>query len=832
MKRLLLLSALLVTVFSVRAQSGQGVEQFVFSEAGEGYFPLAADGMPANVMSDDNDKGVQRAVVDLCEDILKVTGYHSLTYKPNAVVIGTIGNSKIIDRLVVEGKIDGKQLHGKTEKYIITTLDGVNINGADKVLVVAGSDKRGTIYGVYEISRQIGVSPWYWWADVPVKHELNLFVKPGVYTDGEPKVRYRGIFINDEAPAFQGWCVEKFGGVNSKMYEHMFELILRLKGNFLWPAMWGNMFYYDDPRNGELANDMGIVIGTSHHEPMGRAHEEWKVSGSGSWNYVTNAATLDKFWEGGMERMKDYETIVTVGMRGDGDEAMSPTPNLSLLENIVTSQREIIQKVTGKKPEETPQAWALYKEVQDYYDQGMRVPDDVTLLFADDNWGNVRKLPDLGAKPRKGGYGMYYHFDYVGAPRNYKWLNVSQISRIWEQMNLCYTHGVQQIWVVNVGDLKPMEYPISFFLDMAWNPERFSVQNLEAWNERWCAAQFGEEFAPQTARLMNLYTQYNTRITPELLDARTYSLENYDEFERVVGEYRALLIDASRIYNLLPADARDAFDELVLFPINAVCNLYEMYYAVAMNRYYAEKKDLRANAFADKVKECFEFDARLTCHYNEDIAGGKWSHMMDQVHIGYRFWNDPRTNIMPRVEYVEGEAPSGKTFIEKEGYVSIEAEDFARSSGNKHIHWEVIPWLGRTRSGVTTMPANVYPKEKDNVYIEYSMQTETAGEATVNVWLAPTLNFNANKGLRYALSVDGGEETVVNFNGHYKGELGPWQGFRIIQSASKLDFGEAGNHTLRVRVLEPGIVFEKIMVDFGGLKPSYLGAPESNYIEE
>jgi hypothetical protein len=348
--------------------SAQGVEQFVFNEPNDDYFPLANQGMPANIITDDADKGVQRAVLDLCEDIFQVTGYHSLSHKPNAVVIGTIGQSKLIDRLVAEGKIDGNELRGKTEKYIITTLEGENIQFADRILVVAGSDKRGTIYGVYEISRQIGVSPWYWWADVPVKRQPNLFVKPGVYTDGEPKVRYRGIFINDEAPAFQGWCVEKFGGVNAKMYEHMFELILRLKGNFLWPAMWGNMFYYDDPRNGELANDMGIVIGTSHHEPMGRAHEEWKISGSGAWNYQTNAATLDKFWEGGMQRMKDYEKIVTVGMRGDGDEAMSPTPNVSLLENIVKNQRQIIQKVTGKKPEETPQLWALYKEVQDYYD--------------------------------------------------------------------------------------------------------------------------------------------------------------------------------------------------------------------------------------------------------------------------------------------------------------------------------------------------------------------------------------------------------------------------------------------------------------------------------
>ena len=238
-------------------------------------------------------------------------------------------------------------------------------------------------------------------------------------------------------------------------------MVLRLKGNFLWPAMWNSAFYDDDPKNGPLADEMGIVMGTSHHEPMGLAQQDWKRRGTGEWNYKTNGKVLRDFWKSGMERCKDWGSVITVGMRGDGDEAMSEGTNISLLQNIVKDQRKIIEKVTGKKAEETPQVWALYKEVQDYYDKGMRVPDDVTLLLCDDNWGNVRRLPALDAKPRKGGYGMYYHFDYVGAPRNSKWINITQIQRIWEQMNLTYVHGVRELWVVNVGDFKPMEYPIT-----------------------------------------------------------------------------------------------------------------------------------------------------------------------------------------------------------------------------------------------------------------------------------------------------------------------------------------------------------------------------------
>jgi hypothetical protein len=425
---------------------------------------------------------------------------------------------------------------------------------------------------------------------------------------------------------------------------------------------------------------------------------------------------------------------------------------------------------------------------------------------------------------------MYYHFDYVGGPRNYKWINVSQIQRVWEQMNLTYSHGVDKIWVVNVGDLKPMEFPISFFLDMAWNPNRFNANNLFQYTENWCAQQFGEKYAREAARMINLYTKYNSRVTPELLDDKTYSLENYNEFETVVNDYKNLALDALRLYNLMPAEYKDAFDQLVLFPINGMCNLYEMYYAVAMNKRYAALNDLRANAFADKVKECFERDSLLTVHYNQEIANGKWAHTMDQVRIGYTYWQQPDRSVMPKVEYISRETPKEKRFIEKDGYVSIEANHFARSQGTTGIRWEIIHDLGKTGSAVTTFPQSIYPQASENVYLEYDLQTVSSGEIEVQIFLSPTLNFNANKGLRYALSFNGGKEEIVNFNGQYRGELGNWQGERIIRSTTKMSIAEAGKHTLRIRVLEPGIVFQKIILNFGGLKPSYLGAPESEYV--
>lgn len=814
-------------------------DQFVSFSAKEDAFTLVKPFVAAPILIDNNiDSGILKAIVNLSVDIDKVTGVSPIlkvdkvSAEETVLLIGTIGKSKYIDDLVKNKKINASELQGKYEKYLIQTVQNP-IEGVKEALVIAGSDKRGTIYGIYELSKQIGVSPWYYWADVPIKKQENIYIKRGKYTEGEPAVRYRGIFLNDEAPALSGWANATFGGFNSKFYEKVFELILRLKGNFLWPAMWGSAFYDDDPQNGILANEMGIVMSTSHHEPMAMAQSDWhryvkRNNLPNIWDYTKNTKALQESWRFGMQRAKDWEKVVTVGMRGDGDEAMSEDTNIALLEKIVKDQRKIISEVTGKKPEETPQVWALYKEVQDYYDQGMRVPDDVTLLFCDDNWGNVRKLPEINSKPHRGGYGMYYHFDYVGAPRNSKWININPIQRVWEQMNLTYTHGVDRIWVVNVGDLKPMEYPISFFLDMAWNPSRFNPQNLLDHTEKWCEQQFGSTYAKEAARLINLYSKYNRRVTPELLNDKTYSLENYNEFETVMNDYRNLVIDAMRLYYLMPSEYKDAFDQLVLFPINACSNLYEMYYAQAKNKLYAAKKDIQANYWADKVKECFERDSLLTIHYNQTIAGGKWSHMMDQVRIGYTSWNNPPKSIMPKVEYIMQTTDyKEKVFVEKNGYVSIEAGNYSRLNNSDKIHWETIPDMGKTKSAMTTFPQNIYPKENDNIYLEYDIDFESTGDFKVHLLLSPTLNFNANKGLRYTISFDGKNEQIINFNGHYKGELGLWQAEAIIKSTTKHTITEKGKHTLRFRVLEPGIVLQKILIDTGGLKPSYLGAPES-----
>lgn len=832
-KKLYLIICLLILVFPTII-SASDKEQFVSTQKNASYFPLAVDGRPVSILTDDSDyKGVLRAVNDLKEDLRKVTGNSPQQGVTKfTLIIGTVGKSPTIDKLIQTGKIEAKDLTGKNEKYIIKTVMNP-IDGVDAALVIAGSDKRGTIYGIYELSTQIGVSPWYYWADVPVKKQNNLYIKPGTYTEGEPAVQYRGIFLNDEAPALSGWSKATFGGFNHQFYEKVFELLLRLKGNFLWPAMWSNAFYDDDPLNGPLADEYGIVMGTSHHEPMALAQQDWKRRGEGAWDYTKNGEVLRKFWASGIERAKNWESLITIGMRGDGDEPMSEESNIDLLQKIVKDQRTIISKVTGKKAEQVPQVWALYKEVQDYYDKGMRVPDDVTLLLCDDNWGNVRKLPDLNAPKRKGGYGMYYHFDYVGAPRNSKWININPIPRVWEQMNLTYQYGVRKIWVVNVGDLKPMEYPISFFLDMAWNPDRFNANNLSQHTEQWAAQQFGNTHAKEIAHLINMYSKYNRRVTPEILNDTIYSLENYNEWQRVKDEYQALSLEALKLFYLMPSEYRDSYDQLVLFPIQACANLYEMYYAVAMNRKLAAQKDVKANDWAEKVRSYYERDSILTYHYNNIMSSGKWNHMMDQTHIGYTYWQQPTENSMPKVTYVPDKQKTTVPylFIDENGYISIEAEHYSRAMNGKTTDWLIIPDLGRTLSGVTTTPSTATPDE--NTYLEYDFETSYNGNATVYILLSPTLNFNDNKGLHYAVSINGGKEEIVNFNGQYNDQKiwWSWNAWAINETTVQqtISSSPTNRHTLRFRPLDPGIVLQKIMIDFGGLKPSYLGAPESKF---
>lgn len=794
----------------------------------------------------------------LQKDIESVTGKKPLlasstpSSSKNIIIIGSIENSSLIKQLIEQKKINTTSLTGKWEGYQLQTISHP-FQGVDNAIVITGSDRRGTAFGVFELTKQIGVSPWYWWADVPVKKRSNLFIKKNVFITDAPKVKYRGIFINDEAPALSNWSKEKFGGFNHRFYEKVFELMLRLKSNYLWPAMWGNAFYYDDPLNSKSADDYAIVIGTSHHEPLMRAHEEWKYFGKGKkWNYDSTETGLKEFWRGGMQRATN-EKIVSVGMRGDGDEPMSRQTATALLERIVKDQRQIIEEVTGKPASATPQLWALYKEVQDYYDKGMRVPDDVTLLLCDDNWGNIRKLPKLNEQPRKGGYGIYYHFDYVGGPRNYKWLNTNPIPRVWEQMHLAYEYKVRDIWIVNVGDIKPMEFPISFFLDYAWNPEKIGADDLQKYTEQWSAAQFGNKYAKEIAAIISKYAKYNGRRKPELLDANTYSIQNYNEAQKVTIDYKNLLEKTEKIYAELPANYKDAYFQLVLHPVKACANLQELYMTVAMNRDAASQRLSNANILAEKAKKLYINDSLITLVYHQ-VAKGKWNHMMSQTHIGYTYWQQPNRQTMPWVKYVPADsillndvinAPissrsksllpknyKGNIFYENDNYVSIEAVNFTKAVNTNGISWKILPDHGRTGSSVTPFPVTASNQNPGGnaPHLEYEFYTYSKDSLKLNCYFSPTLNFqNSENGLQFAVSIDDEQPQIVSLNKEDK-NVRTWERWMTNNSIIKITghaIAKPGKHVLKIWMISPGVVLQKLVLDFGGVKPSYLGPPET-----
>ncbi|MBN2864172.1 MAG: glycosyl hydrolase 115 family protein [Bacteroidales bacterium] len=981
-KILLITTCLLFCILqSARAKPAYGTESFVSTEKARGAFALAIEEGTAPLLISSGDwPGVLRAFKDLQSDIGKVTSFQPQLHTDEVprskeiVIAGTIGKSKLIDELVTSKKINVRDIDGKWESFVIQVVKKP-FKGVKRALVIAGSDKRGTIFGIYEVSRQIGVSPWYWWADVPPDKKERIYVKNIRYTDGSPSVKYRGIFLNDEAPDLTNWIRGKYGDVpegddppmpngvanyGRDFYTKLFELMLRLKANYLWPAMWNNAFNEDDPENPRLADEYGIVMGNSHQEPMLRAQKEWDrryQKETGSWNYAKHPDILEAFWREGIRRNRNYESIITIGLRGANDTPMAPggpEANMALLEKIVDVQRKIIAEEMNPDVTKVPQLWCLYKEVQDYYKAGMRVPDDVTLLWAEDNWGNVRRLPTAEERTRSGGAGIYYHFDYHGGPRSYQWINTNPVAKIWDQMSLSKQYGADRIWIVNVGHFRGYELPMEYFLDLAWNTDRLTNENIRDYTKYWAEREFGGLYADEIAEIVSRYTRYNGRRKPELLSPTTYSHINYREAEIVVADYDAIEEQAEDIFNKLPEESKDAFYQLVLFPVRACAIVNKLYMAAGENDLYSRQGRASTNDMAEQVRLLFRADKSLMGYFNRIFAGGKWNHFMDQSHLGYTSWADPPTNslraiklkqveahpeakmgvaiegsesvwpddekeaVLPRFDvfnkqnyYIDvfnkgtdpfefkvssdeqwiiirkGEGPLNKDyrltisvdwyripdgessatikisgpggevdvkavafnpaditpesllgFVEGEGYVSIEAEHFTNKVESGTGKWIRIEDYGHTLSGMrATGPVDIPSvlPGKDSPCLEYKMYLFSSGSINVTSIFSPTLNFMPGRGLQYAVSFDDQPPqmlTLVPEEYNAQNRNTDWE--RSVSdnarfSMTKHNLLSPGYHTLKIWMVDPGVIIQKIIIDTGGLRQSYLGPPESYF---
>ena len=770
-------------------------------------------------------KGVRMAVENLRHDLKAVTG------SANApVVVGTIGKSKLAKKY----KQQSKELQGKWEQYLIFTDKGK--------LVILGSDKRGTIYGIYELSRQIGVSPWYWMADAPIQKHEQIFAKSGVYTDGEPKVKYRGIFINDEWPSFGTWCKNQFGGINSKAYARIFELMLRLKANYFWPAMWDSRFNEDDPLSPQLADDMGIVMGTSHHEPMMRAHKEYvyRKDSIGAWDYATNKANLDRFFEEGLERNKAYDNLITIGMRGDGDVAMGngdDEDNMKTLKDVVDGQREIIERVYKKPASEVPQLWAIFTEVQRYYDAGFTVPDDVTLLFCDNNWGYIRRTGPEKEQARKGGMGMYYHIDMNGGPWNDRWINTTTASKIREQLNLAYQTGIDRIWIINVGDLKPKEMPIDFIMHYAWNPDDYPADKIDQYMVDWARSIFGGEYAREIADIVTEYSNMNLERKPEVQRVGIYSVET-GEAQRMFNRWDDLEKRTLSLSKKMPAEMQDAFYQLVEYPAVASAGVAKIYLAATLGD-------------SITMQTLFERDKQMNDKYNKVIAGGKWDGMMLDKHIGYRMWSMPNENTLPQLA-----KPSDKTGITA-SETAIMAHDYTRRTDTDDARWVFLSGLGRGKGNMGIEPVTAKSRPLgDGPTLEYDINFSRSGKQKLALGILPTNDINPSRGLRIGIRVDDGEMQTIDarqgyvdtFNEYTKENIArskvlkplPRPASDIYLSGSHqrmrseifdnlrwlsidFDIPTAGNHTVKVVMIDPEIVVEKLVINPDNEHPSYHG---------
>lgn len=944
-----------------------GQTEYVETAGQSGSFPICEHNSVAAIAVDTHDfAGVVRATRDLQADLQQVTSLLPAMLSSesafraghgNLILVGTIGHSQIIDHLIRERKIDVSEISNQWESFELQVVPHP-LPGVARALVICGSDKRGTIYGIYDLSEQIGVSPWHYWGDVPAKKHDRLYVRPGRFITGPPSVKYRGMFFNDEAPALTGWVREKYGSVHGLagvanygrgFYTNVFELMLRLRANYLWPAMWGNAFNEDDPENPRLADEYGIVMGTSHQEPMLRGQQEWDrgyARTNGAWNYnQTNQRTvLQQFWREGVRRNKNYESIFTLGLRAENDSGAELGKDLT--EQVIGTQRKILAEEIDSDLTKVPQLWCLYKEVQGYYHDGLRVPDDVTLLWAEDNWGDVRRLPTTEERQRTGGAGVYYHFDYHGGPRSYQWINTSPIAKIWDQMSLAKKYGADRIWIVNVGHFnKSSEFPLEFFLRLAWDTSRWTNRSLDEFTRLWAVREFGAAHADEIAQLITAYTKFNGRRKPELLEANTYSLLNYREFETIAADYAALADRAQKICDQLPLEYHDAFYEMVQYPIKAAAGLNAMYLAAAKNALYAKQGRASANDFAAATRALFAVQTNLADQFNHVFCGGKWNHFMDQAYIGYRGWDPPRANNLNAVRLTENQVPetaamgvavegdSGTTggnltfdkfgqasryaevfnqgqtpfafvatpsaswillsesrgkiakdvrvqvgvdwasapkghgsaqirfsgantnfivsistfnsseleratfqgFVEADGCVAIEAEHFTKKTDAGSNRWIKIPNYGRTLSGMRAdgPPEVLATPGKDSPCLEYKLYLFNPGKLEVETIVGPTLNFIPERPLRYAVSFDNEAPQVITVvpadfdahNGNRDWEESVKNNCRRCISTHPIAM--SGSHTLKLWMVEPGVVLEKIVVNTGGVKPSYLGPPES-----
>ncbi len=656
------------------------------------------EGQTALYVGADAPAGIRRVAATLCRDIALVTGREpeqsddlSRVKAANVIIAGICDESAVMRRLEEQGAVDLQKIRGRRECYLLKTVEAPFPDEPQikKALLIVGSDKRGAIYGMFHISEECGVSPLVFWGDVAPLPRKQVVLTLDEWISREPSVQYRGFFINDEWPAFGKWCSQRYGGVNAAAYENIFELLLRLKGNYLWPAMWRSSFWEDGPglESARLADEYGVIIGTSHHEPLGRAGVEWlrqykQYGEDNTWSFVTNSDAITDFWRDGLKRCRNFESVITIGMRGEDDsllmsEDTSIEENIRVIKKAIHAQNQLISEEYHKPAGEVPRMIAIYKEVEDFFYgdghcEGLREFDemeDAIWLLSDDNYGHLRSLMQSGDRPHRGGYGMYYHFDYHGAPYSYEWLGNVNLVETWEQMTMAYEYGVRSMWIVNVGDIKGNEYPLSYFMNLAYDYDTWGVSNKNSvgeFTEQWIGRQFAGVDASgreKLHRVLDSYMRLTSMRLPESLNENVYRCE-FHENERVWEEIQSVEKTAASLHEELPPSAIPAYESMIYYPAMASLNILAMNLAAGRNVELAGRGVLAANREAACMEERIRLDRFYVGQFHA-MLDGKWNHMMDSAHTGFRNWDD-NDWLYPRAQTVYP-IPGGKIVVSFRG---------------------------------------------------------------------------------------------------------------------------------------------------------------------
>lgn len=799
-------------------------------------FPLATKANPSSIYVDANDFEVVKKSAELfAADIERVTNQtpevisSATALKDYVVIIGTIGNSEIINKLVASKKLRIDSLQNQWERFLIQTIDNP-LPGVKQALVVAGSDRRGAAYGVFSISKAIGVSPWYWWADVAVAKSNTLLIKPINYISKSPRVKYRGIFINDEDWGINQWARKTFepefgGGVGPKTYEKVFELMLRLRLNYIWPAMHEvSKEFGDTPENVELADRYGIVAGSSHCEPMLYNNVHWDAKEKGHWNYYTNRDTIYNIWKATTIQRKDKEAVWTMGIRGIHDRGMETPPTgiperINVVEDVFKDQRSLISQYVTTKFGSVAQAFVPYKEVLPIYDAGLKVPEDVTLMWVDDNFGYIRRLSNLAERKRVGGSGVYWHLSYYGGPHSYLWINTTAPALMWEEFHKAWENEARTMWVLNVGDIKPMELGIDYFSRLAWNPDGQGADAQPAFLKSFLAEHFEANLTSSLSDLLNRYYQLGIVRKPELMN-RDWALSlSEKEAIQLQGAYESLSKQEASIAAKVPASMQDAYFEMIGYPARVLASTGIIFMHDRAIVYGIDTIAHRREIERLKTTIDNEVDK-----YNNNIAGGKWKYMMPGAVTAKNFpaWNS-------QVAW-----PWGETRTPDTSKKALEPDIIRNaSSANRQISagttkWVPVPGLGTSGQAMALKPVALSSAwdstDSSAPTLEYNFKSN-GKEDVVRIDFLPTFRIYPGMQLRVAVGVDNKLIQTVEVPGSNgrEDENGPNrnQGIRnnYVRASVKLPVLKAGHHKLFIRAIDPGVVIDKISFLASDTKP-------------